>query len=1343
MEIRVNSLQTLARNNSCTNANYIWARSCGNAEAKNANTTFVQSTHKAVRACKLHLLHQRRIVSAMEIRENSQVTLARNNSCTNANYIWAWSCGNGEAKNANSPFVQSTHKAVRSCKLFLLHHRRTVSAMEIRVNSLQTLARNNSCTNANYIWALSCGNGEAKNANPSLVQSTHKAVRSCKLFLLDYRCSLSPMEIRVNFLQTLARKNCCTNANYIWAWSCGNGEAKNANPTFVQSTHKAVRACKLHLLNHRRIVSAMEIRVNSLQTLARNNSCTNAKYKWAWSCGNGEAKNANPPFVKSTHKAVRACKLFLLHHRRTVSAMEIRVNSLQNLARNNSCTNANYIWALSCGNGEAKNANPPLVQSTHKAVRACKLFPLHHRRIVSAMEIRVNSLQTLARNNSCTNANYIWAWSCRNGEAKNANSPFVQSTHKAVRSCKLFLLDYRCSLSPMEIRVNFLQTLARNNSCTNANYIWAWSCGNGEAKNANTTFVQSTHKAVRACKLHLLNHRRIVSAMEIRVNSLQTLARNNSCTNAKYIWAWSCGNGEAKNANPPFVKSTHKAVRACKLFLLHHRRTVSAMEIRVNSLQNLARNNSCTNANYIWALSCGNGEAKNANPPLVQSTHKAVRACKLFPLHHRRIVSAMEIRVNSLQTLARNNSCTNANYIWAWSCRNGEAKNANSPFVQSTHKAVRSCKLFLLDYRCSLSPMEIRVNFLQTLARNNSCTNANYIWAWSCGNGEAKNANTTFVQSTHKAVRACKLHLLNHRRIVSAMEIRVNSLQTLARNNSCTNAKYIWAWSCGNEEAINENPPFVQSTNKAVRACKLFLQHHRRSVSAMEIRINSLQTLARNNSCTNANYIWAWSCGNGETKNANPPLVQSTHKAVRACKLFLLHHRRIVSAIEIRVNSQQTLPRNNSCTNTKYIWAWSCGNGDAKNAHPPFVQSTHKAVRSCKLFLLYYRCSLSPMEIRVNSLQNLARNNSCTNANYIWAWSCGNAEAKNANPPLVQSTHKAVRACKLFPLHHRRIVSAMEIRVNSLQTLARNNSCTNANYIWAWSCRNGEAKNANPPFVQSTHKAVRSCKLFIMDYRCSLSPMEIRVNFLQTLARNNSCTNANYIWAWSCGNGEAKNANPTFVQSTHKAVRACKLLLLHHRRIVSAKEIRVNSLQTIAWNNSCTNANYIWAWSCGNREAKNANPSFVQSTYKAVRTCKLFLLHHRRSVSAMEIRANSLQNLARNNSCTNANYIWAWSCGNVEAKNANPPFALSTHKAVRACKLLLLHHRRIVSAMEIRVNFLQTLSRNNSCINANYIWAWSCGNWEVKNGNHPFVQSTHKAVRVANCSTCTIAAKYR
>ena len=497
------------------------------------------------------------------------------------------------------------------------------------------------------------------------------------------------------------------------------------------------------------------------------------------------------------------------------------------------------------------------------------------------------------------------------------------------------------------------------------------------------------------------------------------------------------------------MQSTHQAVRACKSFRLHHRRIVSAMEIRANSRQNLPKNNSCTNANYILARSCGNGEPINANPPFVQSMHKAVRACKSVRLQHRRIVSAMEIRANSLQTLPQNNSCTNANSILARSCGNGETKNANPPFVQSTHKAVQACKSFRLHHRRIVSAMEIRANSQQTQPKNNSCTNANYILARSCGNGEPKNANPPFVQSTHKAVRACKSFRLHHRRIVSAMEIRANSLQTLPQNNSCTNANSILARSCGNGETKNANPPFVQSTHKAVQACKSFRLHHRRIVSAMEIRANSQQTQPKNNSCTNANYILARSCGNGEPKNANPPFVQSTHKAVRACKSFRLHHRRIVSAMEIRVNSLQTLPQNKSCTNANYILARSCGNGEPKNANPPFVQSTHQAVRACKSFRLHHRCIVSAMEIRANSRQNLPKNNSCTNANYILARSCGNGEPKNANPPFVQSTHKAVRAWKSFRLHHRRFVSAMEIRINSLQTLPQNKSCTNANYILA------------------------------------------------------------------------------------------------------------------------------------------------------------------------------------------------------------------------------------------------------------------------------------------------------
>ena len=87
----------------------------------------MQSTHKAVRACKLFRLHgkpyPRTIVALMQTTYKQEAV------------------GMGRPKNASLPFVQSTHKAVRACKLFLLLHRRIVSAMEIRVNSLQTRAR--------------------------------------------------------------------------------------------------------------------------------------------------------------------------------------------------------------------------------------------------------------------------------------------------------------------------------------------------------------------------------------------------------------------------------------------------------------------------------------------------------------------------------------------------------------------------------------------------------------------------------------------------------------------------------------------------------------------------------------------------------------------------------------------------------------------------------------------------------------------------------------------------------------------------------------------------------------------------------------------------------------------------------------------------------------------------------------------------------------------------------------------------------------------------------------------------------------------------------------------------
>ena len=124
------------------------------------------------------------------------------------------------------------------------------------------------------------------------------------------------------------------------------------------------------------------------------------------------------------------------------------------------------------------------------------------------------------------------------------------------------------------------------------------------------------------------------------------------------LWEWG-----GQKCKPSVCAISAQIGTSSQIVPIHHRRIMPAMEIRANSRQNLPRNNCCTNGNYILEGSCGNGEAKYANPPFVQSSHKTVRARKLFLLHHRRIMPAIEIRANSRQTLPRNNSCTNANYI--------------------------------------------------------------------------------------------------------------------------------------------------------------------------------------------------------------------------------------------------------------------------------------------------------------------------------------------------------------------------------------------------------------------------------------------------------------------------------------------------------------------------------------------------------------------------------------------------------------------------------------------------------------------------------------------------------
>ena len=123
--------------------------------------------------------------------------------------------------------------------------------------------------------------------------------------------------------------------------------------------------------------------------------------------GNWEAKNANPPFVQSTHKAVRACKLFLLLQRSIGSAMEIHVKTCKPHHGTIVALMQTTYEQEAVGIGRPKTQTLRLCNQHTKWYELPKLFLLHHRHIKSPMEIRLNSLQTPPRNNSCTNANYI------------------------------------------------------------------------------------------------------------------------------------------------------------------------------------------------------------------------------------------------------------------------------------------------------------------------------------------------------------------------------------------------------------------------------------------------------------------------------------------------------------------------------------------------------------------------------------------------------------------------------------------------------------------------------------------------------------------------------------------------------------------------------------------------------------------------------------------------------------------------------------------------------------------------------------------------------------------------
>ena len=239
--------------------------------------------------------------------------------------------------------MQKAHKAVQAGQYLRSLHRSIGQSMEIRVHSRLILARYKGCTNARFILSRSYGHEEFKNANPFWVQKAHKAVQAGQ-YLRSLHRSIGPsMEIRVHSRLILARYKGCTNARFILSRSYGHEEFKNANPFWVQKTHKAVQACQYHRSLHRSIVQVMEIRVHSQLILARYKGCTNARFILSRSYGHEEFKNANPFWVQKTHKAVQSGQCHRSLHRSIVQSMEIRVHSQLILARYKGCNKPKCI----------------------------------------------------------------------------------------------------------------------------------------------------------------------------------------------------------------------------------------------------------------------------------------------------------------------------------------------------------------------------------------------------------------------------------------------------------------------------------------------------------------------------------------------------------------------------------------------------------------------------------------------------------------------------------------------------------------------------------------------------------------------------------------------------------------------------------------------------------------------------------------------------------------------------------------------------------------------------------------------------------------------------------------
>ena len=235
----------------------------------------------------------------------------------------------------------------------------------------------------------------------------------------------------------------------------------------------------------------------------------------------------------------------------------------------------------------------------------------------------------------------------------------------------------------------------------------------------------------------------------------------------------------------------------------------------------------------------------------------------------------------------------------------------------------------------------------------------------------------------------------------------------------------------------------------------------------------------------------------------------------------------------------------------------------------------------------------------------------------------------------MQKAHKPVQTREVDIFLQRRIMPSLEIHANSRLTLARNNPCTIGSSIPTRSWGYGEFKNVNTEFVQTVHKPVQTREIDLLLQRRIMPSMEIHATSRLTLARNNPCTNESCIPTRSWGYGEFKNVKTEFVQKAHKPVQTREVDVFLQRRKMQSMEIHANSLITLARNNPCTNESSIPTRSWAYREFKNVKTEFVQTVHKPVQTSEVVLFMQRRIMPPMEIHANSRLNLARNNSCTN------------------------------------------------------------------------------------------------------------